>query len=419
MKKVLFFFVAFLFCSHMWAQSEAIISKNNGGNTSLKFSNNNDNILIGINSGSALTNGTGNVLLGNYTGLALTDGSLNTFVGMGAGNVNGGYSNVALGYNAAQSSTGNGNVFLGNTAGFTAGDKNNSLWIANSIGDSTQALIYGEFDSDYLRLNAKVNVSDDLLIEQNHGIGVGIVDPLFPLDIELPSSRIKVKSTDDLNDFAGILTESNTRQFFIGTQGTFETSNPTSGFQIYDNTASAQRFVIDETGNVGIAVSQPTAKLEVQAENGSYGIHSKGKVKITPNSADSEVVKVEDENGATALLVKADGTTVIKDLELEADGLTFDNGNTVKKAVQMRYFISLNGLYPSFSGGTNEGTLIGEIKLVPYTGDLSGWQECDGTLLSIANNAALFSLIGNTYGGDGMTTFAVPDMREAIPYHAN
>lgn len=47
-----------------------------------------------------------------------------------------------------------------------------------------------------------------------------------------------------------------------------------------------------------------------------------------------------------------------------------------------------------------------------------GWAFCDGQLLPIANYSALFSLIGNTYGGDGRTTFALPDLRGRVPCHA-
>ena len=46
-----------------------------------------------------------------------------------------------------------------------------------------------------------------------------------------------------------------------------------------------------------------------------------------------------------------------------------------------------------------------------------GWATCDGQLLSIAEYTALFSLIGTTYGGDGVQTFALPDMRGRVPAH--
>lgn len=54
---------------------------------------------------------------------------------------------------------------------------------------------------------------------------------------------------------------------------------------------------------------------------------------------------------------------------------------------------------------------IGEIKLVPYNFAPRGWAECNGQLLSIAQNDVLFALIGTMYGGDGQNTFALPDLR--------
>jgi microcystin-dependent protein len=54
---------------------------------------------------------------------------------------------------------------------------------------------------------------------------------------------------------------------------------------------------------------------------------------------------------------------------------------------------------------------IGVIKLFGFNFAPRGWLTCQGQLLSIAQNTALFSLLGTTYGGDGVTTFAVPDLR--------
>ena len=47
-----------------------------------------------------------------------------------------------------------------------------------------------------------------------------------------------------------------------------------------------------------------------------------------------------------------------------------------------------------------------------------GWAFCDGQLMAISSNTALFSLIGTTYGGDGRSTFALPDLRGRLPIHA-
>ncbi|HUD40843.1 MAG TPA: tail fiber protein [Dokdonella sp.] len=60
---------------------------------------------------------------------------------------------------------------------------------------------------------------------------------------------------------------------------------------------------------------------------------------------------------------------------------------------------------------------IGEIRLFGFSRTPVGWQSCDGSLLSIAQNDALFVLLGTTYGGDGINTFAVPDLRGRVPIH--
>lgn len=60
---------------------------------------------------------------------------------------------------------------------------------------------------------------------------------------------------------------------------------------------------------------------------------------------------------------------------------------------------------------------IGEMRLLPYNFAPVGWHDCDGSLLPIAENEALFTLLGTTFGGDGQTTFGLPDMRGRVPVH--
>ncbi len=61
---------------------------------------------------------------------------------------------------------------------------------------------------------------------------------------------------------------------------------------------------------------------------------------------------------------------------------------------------------------------VGEIRL--FAGNFAplGWAFCDGSLLAISDNDVLFNLIGTTYGGDGQSTFALPDLRGRVPVHA-
>ena len=60
---------------------------------------------------------------------------------------------------------------------------------------------------------------------------------------------------------------------------------------------------------------------------------------------------------------------------------------------------------------------LGEIRVFPSRGVPNGWMACNGQLLNIQQNTALFSLLGTTYGGDGKTTFALPNMSGAVPMH--
>ena len=57
---------------------------------------------------------------------------------------------------------------------------------------------------------------------------------------------------------------------------------------------------------------------------------------------------------------------------------------------------------------------LGEIRLFPYNFAPRGWAFCAGQILPIAQNTALFSLLGTTYGGNGVTTFALPDLRGRV-----
>ena len=60
---------------------------------------------------------------------------------------------------------------------------------------------------------------------------------------------------------------------------------------------------------------------------------------------------------------------------------------------------------------------IGEIRI--FAGDFAppNWAFCDGQLLSISGNTALFAILGTIYGGDGRTTFGLPDLRDRVPMH--
>lgn len=60
---------------------------------------------------------------------------------------------------------------------------------------------------------------------------------------------------------------------------------------------------------------------------------------------------------------------------------------------------------------------LAEICIVGFNFPPRGWAQCDGQILPINQNPSLFSLLGTTYGGDGRTSFALPDLRGRVPIH--
>ncbi len=60
---------------------------------------------------------------------------------------------------------------------------------------------------------------------------------------------------------------------------------------------------------------------------------------------------------------------------------------------------------------------VAEIRVFGFNFAPTGWAQCNGQLLPISQNTALFSLLGTTYGGDGQTTFALPNLQGRVPMH--
>src|SRR5271170_1285296 len=74
------------------------------------------------------------------------------------------------------------------------------------------------------------------------------------------------------------------------------------------------------------------------------------------------------------------------------------------------------------SGATNRRRstmqpFLGQILMTGFNFAPQGWALCNGQLLSIAQNTALFTLLGTTYGGDGQTTFGLPNLQSRVPLH--
>ena len=99
----------------------------------------------------------------------------------------------------------------------------------------------------------------------------------------------------------------------------------------------------------------------------------------------------------------------------------------MQPSLGLNYMVNLQGLFPPRNltdGEPNSGELASSD---PYIGSVSifggsfaprGWAAADGQLLAINSNQSLFAILGDTYGGDGRTTFALPDLRGRVPIHS-
>jgi len=115
---------------------------------------------------------------------------------------------------------------------------------------------------------------------------------------------------------------------------------------------------------------------------------------------------------ASGDLISWDGTNwVNKQPAVQHFNLSVDNRQPY---LAINYCIGLQGIFPSRNAST---PFLGEIDLFSFSFAPKGYAQCNGQLLSIAQNTALFSLLGTQYGGNGTTNFALPDLRGRVPIH--
>lgn len=106
-------------------------------------------------------------------------------------------------------------------------------------------------------------------------------------------------------------------------------------------------------------------------------------------------------------------TSATMPIDMGGSGLPLDNH---APGLGLNFLIALNGIFPSRDSGhaPDDAQYIGEIITFAGSAIPNGWARCEGQLLPIAQNQALFSLLGTMYGGNGVTTFALPDFRGRV-----
>ncbi|MEL6986901.1 MAG: phage tail protein, partial [Bacteroidota bacterium] len=152
--------------------------------------------------------------------------------------------------------------------------------------------------------------------------------------------------------------------------------------------------------------------------NAQNGIDVNGEIEA--NSID--VVSIETGTITANGLIDAQNDIVVNGLiETSSQGIKFEDQSVIKKVIPLKYIICAFGNYPPPPGpfGTNasNNTLVGEVRLYAGNWAPNGWLECEGQLLLVTDYPILFDIIGDTYGGNGVSNFRLPDLREAVASH--
>lgn len=137
--------------------------------------------------------------------------------------------------------------------------------------------------------------------------------------------------------------------------------------------------------NVGLGTNNPVEKLDIAGNVKTNGII------INNGGARHDFLMKSDSNGQVG----------------------FRKGHG---GVGLNYIIAINGYYPNPENPPlYDVTIMGEIKLFAGPTPPPGWMFCQGQFINISQNQALFSLLEFNYGGNGITHFALPDLRGAVP----
>jgi microcystin-dependent protein len=167
-----------------------------------------------------------------------------------------------------------------------------------------------------------------------------------------------------------------------------------------------------DKGDTGIAGDK--GNTGEKGDPGDQGIRGiQGETGVTgadinlPTAVDGNLITYDGANWVAATPKDAVKIT----MGTTGGNLSFNNRDPY---LGLTYLIALRGIFPSRN---SYEPFIGEIMIFGGNFVVRDWAFCDGQLLAITSNTALFSIIGTTYGGDGRTTFALPDLRGRSAIH--
>ena len=167
------------------------------------------------------------------------------------------------------------------------------------------------------------------------------------------------------------------------------------------------------TGNLGAITSTATTRISAETNLGGAGWV------LSTNSGIADAMDNDNLFNATSSatngdLLYYDGSNwVAKNAVIQNTG-SGQAVNNMQPYLVLNFCIALQGVFPSRNIAD---PLLGTIGTFGFNFEPRGWAFCNGQLLAISQNTALFSLLGTMYGGNGVSTFALPDLRGRTPIH--
>ena len=177
-------------------------------------------------------------------------------------------------------------------------------------------------------------------------------------------------------------------------------ATPATGLLVYQTDAPAGFYFYDGATWTLLGATGPQGAVGSQGPQGNPG---------APGAAG-----IPGSNGANGQGVPTGGTTgqVLTKINGTNYNTQWTTLPTPTPTLPIRYYICVQGLFPSPIHIAGESFAIGSIQLFAGNGQWGGgnWLPCNGQLININQYTALFSILGTTYGGDGQTTFGLPNL---------
>ena len=236
---------------------------------------------------------------------------------------------------------------------------------------------------------------------------IGVVNNLQPTSahINLYSTGSLITDVSALNRIGFVNSTGSSRKFELQSYSGSNVDLHSIHFNYYNNNTgtgtidSISLLTLLGNGNVGIGVKDPISKLDVD-----------GNVVVRGTVSGTFVGSVSG---------TIDNARVIQGDPMDFLIKSFDGTITTRKGsggLGVNYIICISGADPRLSTQAS-GPMIGEIRLFAGSTAPVGWAFCNGQLLPSSSNPILFALLADTYGGNGSTVFALPDLRGSVPVH--